>query len=63
MYEVINALRWNPELEDVELAAQSLDDIMIVFERPSFGLVVQLAYDLALAIYDASYLPEILIVS
>ncbi len=58
LYEVTNALRWNPELgdEDVRLAAQSLEDIMIVFEKPSFGLAVQLAYASGLTIYDASYL-------
>ena len=61
LYEVVNALRYSPELGELEvqLAAKSLVDIQILFPPPSIDWLktsVSICYKYGVTFYDAAYL-------
>jgi len=61
VYEVVNALRYNPELSeaDVKKAAESLFGLHMKLEQPTnrlIGKAAETAYKYSVSIYDAAYL-------
>ena len=58
LYEVINALRWNPEFNknDVVDASKSLIEIMISYRKILPEEALEIAYKYNLTVYDASYI-------
>lgn len=61
VYEIVNALRYNPELSEVDVkkAAESLFKLHMELHRPTIELIqkaVENAYKYSIAIYDAVYL-------
>lgn len=61
LYEVLNALRYNPELgeSDVQVAAKTLIDIQILLPPPGYEWLktaTSICYKHGVTFYDAAYL-------
>ena len=58
LYEVINALKWNPEFNKTNVldASRSLVDLMITYEKIVLETSINIAYKYNLTIYDAAYI-------